>query len=261
MNESHDLLTKVCVTNIQRFSLHDGPGIRTTIFFKGCSLHCPWCANPENISFDIEMYKDNNNVYTFGQLISLQDLFSEITKDKIYYINDGGVTFSGGEPLLIFDKLEPLLEKLKNNNINICTETSLFVPSKMITIAAKYLSYIIVDLKIFDSQKCKEILGGNLELYFRNLDYLNDLGIDKTLRIPLISPYVTNEDNLKLIIQKLKALNFSKIELIKGHNLAEEKYKKLEKQQYNVPELTEENIKMIESFFNEKKIKPIICSI
>ena len=104
---------KVIVSNIQRFCLHDGPGIRTTVFFKGCSLNCPWCANPENIDFNIEEYSENGEKKHFGYEISLEELEKEIIKDEDYYMTGGGVTFSGGECLFQFKKIEPLLQKLK----------------------------------------------------------------------------------------------------------------------------------------------------
>ena len=103
---------KILITNVQRFSLHDGPGIRTTVFLKGCSLHCPWCANPENIDFVIEPYiKDDINT-TIGQYVSCDELYELIMRDKVFY-DGGGVTFSGGEALIQMDVLKPLLERLK----------------------------------------------------------------------------------------------------------------------------------------------------
>ena len=120
------------VTNIQHFCLHDGYGIRTTVFLKGCSLRCPWCANPENINMNIEKYveKLNNKEIekNYGFNITIDELYSEIVKDKNFYSNGGGVTFSGGEPILQINELEDLLIKLNNENINITFETALFVP-------------------------------------------------------------------------------------------------------------------------------------
>ena len=75
----------VRITNIQRFSLHDGPGIRTTVFLKGCNLHCPWCCNPENIDFNIEHYVENGLEKDFGYDIDLEDLEREVLKDEAFY--------------------------------------------------------------------------------------------------------------------------------------------------------------------------------
>ena len=133
---------KVLVSNIQRLSLHDGPGIRTTVFFKGCSLHCPWCANPENININSENYFIKEKCLTtclktsicnhkgnveclygavgiWGKHYSEEEILKEIKKDKGFYKKDGGVTFSGGEPLLQAKGLVPLLCRLKKEKINI----------------------------------------------------------------------------------------------------------------------------------------------
>ena len=76
---------KVLITNNQRFSLHDGPGIRTTVFCKGCSLHCPWCANPENLKAAPEPYRKDGKDGIYGQWISCEELFGEVMKDRIFY--------------------------------------------------------------------------------------------------------------------------------------------------------------------------------
>ena len=98
---------KILISNIQRFSLQDGPGIRTTLFLKGCNLRCPWCANPENLENNIKKIVKDNREYIFGYYMEVEKLKEELIKDKSYYeLNNGGVTFSGGEPLLQFKKLE-----------------------------------------------------------------------------------------------------------------------------------------------------------
>ena len=138
------------ITNIQRFSLHDGPWIRTTVFLKGCNLRCPWCANPENLSFQKEEYVKDGIKGIYGYEISGEELEKEILKDKIYYEDGGGVTFSGGEALLAFKELEPLLKKLKEDKINICVETALMVKNELLEIALNYVDLFIIDIKILD---------------------------------------------------------------------------------------------------------------
>lgn len=244
---------KVRLTNIQRFSLHDGPGIRTTIFLKGCNLRCPWCANPENIDFEPTPYINENTKEqgVFGQNIEALELFDEIIKDKQYFkINDGGVTFSGGEPLLQIKALEPLLQKLQQEKINMCVETALQVPTEFVEIASKYIDEFIIDIKILDSQKCKEVLNGNIELYYKNVELLSEMEKISIFRIPLINEYTLEEDNVQKILDFLKKYKFKKVEIFKIHNLAESKYKSIGKK---FPKFTPIADEEVEKIYNEIK--------
>lgn len=202
---------KVRITDIQHFCLHDGEGIRTTVFLKGCSIKCPWCANPECISPKIQD--------EFGYDISLEDLENEILKDELYYKTGGGVTFSGGEPLLQIRFLEPLLKSLKIKNINICFETSLFVPEDYLTRASIYADEFIVDIKMLNSENCRNILKGNLNQYLFNLKLL-DLN-KTTFRIP-VTKFSLNDKNL--IVNLINEFKPKKVEIFKLHNLARRKY-------------------------------------
>lgn len=230
---------KVRVTNIQHFSLHDGPGIRTTVFLKGCSINCPWCANPECISPKIES--------EFGYDITLDDLEKEILKDKPYYKTGGGVTFSGGEPLLQIKNIEPILKSLKTNNINICFETSLFIPKKCLKLANKYGDEFIVDIKILKETECRNILNGNINQYLDNLPLL-DLN-KTTFRIPL-NEFTLTEENINLISDLLKNFRAKKLEIFKIHNLARRKYEILNKEFY-FKEVSNEQIQEVYEKFKE----------
>ncbi len=221
----------VRVTNIQHFSLDDGPGIRTTVFLKGCNLTCPWCCNPENISFEIENYTHNSQNESFGYDISLKDLEKEILKDEAFYVeNNGGVTFSGGEPLLQIRELEPLLKSLKSKNINICFETSLSAPSNLLEIAIQYIDEIFIDMKVLDKKEAKNVLNLDIDLYYENLELINSSNLDKkniTFRIPLNNEYTLKEDNIKEILKCIEKYADFNVEIFKTHNLAESKCKSL----------------------------------
>lgn len=210
---------KVRVTDIQHFSLHDGPGIRTTVFLKGCSLKCPWCANPECISPKIEG--------DFGYDIPIEELEREILKDLPYYKTGGGVTFSGGEPLLQIKNLEPLLKSLKLKKINICFETSLFVKEEYLKTAKLYADEFIVDIKMLDSQNCENVLSGDIDPYLNNLNFLD---LDKTtFRIPVTRYSLNDQDSILNLLEKFNA---KKLEIFKIHNLAKRKYELLGKDFY-----------------------------
>lgn len=240
---------KILVTNIQRFSLYDGPGIRTTIFLKGCSIRCPWCSNPENLSKSIQNYMKNGTKGVYGKYYSPESLYKEILKDKTFYgeynfNNDnrrkleiellpGGVTFSGGECLLQIDALLPLLEILKYEQIHMAIETSLFVPEDYLFRAIEYINFYYVDIKILNREKCLGILSGDIELFMKNADILLYSGKSVVLRIPVIGGYTDNIENRNDIFNfiskyiKSSQVNILGIELIKEHNLGIEKYKSL----------------------------------
>ena len=209
----------VRITNIQHFSLHDGPGIRTTVFLKGCNLKCPWCANPECISSEIQE--------EFGYDISLDRLENEIVKDKPFYETGGGVTFSGGEPLLQIDNLEPLLKSLKDKNINICFETALFVPEKYLKTAEKYGDEFIVDIKMVDHENCRKVIGGKIDQYLDNIKLL-DLN-KTTFRIPITKFSLKDTEEILDLLRNYKPKH---LEIFELHNLARSKYDILNKEQY-----------------------------
>lgn len=255
---------KIRISNIQRFSLHDGPGIRTTVFLKGCNLRCPWCANPENLDYEFTPYKneDTREKGYFGKDIDVDELFKEIIKDKPYYqLNNGGVTFSGGEPLLQAKQLEPLLKKLKENDINICIETALQVPKQLIEIVENYVDEFIVDIKILNKEKCKEILNGDIEAYMNNIKILALKNKIKTFRIPLVKEYTMKKDNIEQILKLLKKYQNIKVEIFKIHNLAESKYKSIGKEMPHFSAIDDISVQEIYKQIKEMNIDVEIIKI
>lgn len=251
---------KVIVTNIQRFCLHDGPGIRTTVFFKGCNLRCPWCSNPENINFEIEDYKEGLNNGKYGYEIELENLEKEILKDKFFYKDDGGVTFSGGEALLQFEKIEPLLASLKEKNINMCIETALSVPTKFVDIAIKYIDEFIIDVKILDEKNINKIKG-NVELFKNNIEKLYKKNNNIVFRIPLAKDYIVTDENVNLILEFLNKYKPKKVEIFKIHDLGEKKYKTLNREMIKLNDIEQEEIEEIKSKIEQLDIKVEFCKI
>lgn len=268
----------IILTNIQRFSLHDGPGIRTTVFLKGCSLCCPWCSNPENLSTSIQTYIKDNQTGIYGLYYDTNSLYIEVMKDKSFYetninghdINKniacfpGGVTFSGGECLLQIQQLEELLKKLNKEHIHITIESSLFITEKKLLKAIKYADLFYVDVKILDEKKCKNYLHGQLSIYLSNLNLLMYSGKYVVIRIPVIGGYTDGKDNRKKVADLLKLyikdnrVNLLKVELIKEHNLGISKYKSLAacNKGYSIPDY-----KGVTDEFMEIYKKEIIDSI
>ena len=241
----NNLEKKIFITNIQRFSLHDGPGIRTTVFLKGCSLCCPWCSNPENILPTLQEYEKDGVKGVYGKWIEVDELVQECMKDKGFYdgilpsfkwnidrieqleLLPGGVTFSGGECLLQIKQLIPVCEKLHESNVHIAVETGLFVPLSSLKFAIQHIDLFYVDVKIIDKMKCKEIEHGSLSQYLENYETLIYSGKPVIVRIPVIGGYTDNAENRKLVKELLQRFRPLKIELIKEHNLGESKYKSL----------------------------------
>ena len=247
-------MTKILVTNIQRFSLHDGPGIRTTVFLKGCSLRCPWCSNPENLESYPQPYIKDGIQGIYGKYISPEELICECLKDKAFYegkVSDlesgsvvttaeleklpGGVTFSGGEALLQMPAILPVCQALHSFGVHIAVETCLFVPGSYLELAINHIDFFYVDMKILDPERCKSIEHGDIGLYLENLNRLliwrdrNGHPKPVVIRVPIIGGYTDGRDNctkVKKLIEKYHD-NILKIELIQEHNLGASKYKSL----------------------------------
>lgn len=240
----------ILLTNIQRFSLHDGPGIRTTVFLKGCSIHCPWCSNPENLLHREQRYvkMDHNGKVeekgTYGKWYSPDELYSEVIKDKAFYGScnansatyldslPGGVTFSGGECMLQMKELDPMLQRLNDEQIHTIVETSLFCSSVQLSIAIKHIDLFYVDIKVLNDDLCSSSLGGRIELYKNNLVTLLNSGKPVVFRLPVIGGYTDSEENRKAVVELIesKAKSYSnllKIEILKEHNLGTNKYQSL----------------------------------
>lgn len=244
---------KITISNIQRFSLHDGPGIRTTVFLKGCSLRCPWCSNPENISPQIQKYVHNGVEGIYGRKITQNELIAECLKDREYYTGTlerslwsitnadqipllpGGVTFSGGEPLLQISNLRSVCEQLHNQKIHIAAETSLFVGEESLFQALKLIDLFLIDVKIMDEEKCRSIEKGDIHQYRKNLGILFSWRDNRSrkkpviIRVPVIggkTDDTNNRRNIRTLLDKY-ADSILKIELIKEHNLGKNKYASL----------------------------------
>lgn len=244
---------KVLVGNIQRFCLDDGPGIRTTVFLTGCSLRCPWCCNPENLTAEIKTGKDS---LVYGKLMDENQIFDEIMKDFVFY-DEGGVTFSGGECLLMLPHLTTLLSRLKEKGISIAIETSLFVPSSNLQAVFPYLDFAYVDFKILQKVECMNILNGNLDTFMENLSYLKKKRYLNIVipRIPLIPGITDTDNNLSSIKDTLLAFELYNIEIFSVHNLAESKYSNLGFEFHKYEKETKMNMDKIASYFESFGIK------
>lgn len=266
---------RVLITNIQRFSLHDGPGIRTTVFTKGCPLVCPWCSNPENMNMVPESYVKDGIEGTYGRYLSCDEIYNELIKDKLFYgiwdkenislnkIADisGGITFSGGESLLWSDRLQPLWKLLQESHIHMAVETALMVPGKAVETALKFIDLFYVDIKILDVQKCRTMIKGDVSIYFSNLDLLFSSNLPVIFRVPVIGGYTDSNENRDRVIDVIKAYHPIKVELIKGHSLGSSKYLSLGKTVPEYYEVSDCYLKEYWEMIQESGIETEICKI
>lgn len=218
-------MNKILVGNIQRFSLHDGPGIRTTVFLMGCSIHCPWCANPENLAMQQRNYPSENDVY--GNYYSATELVDEILKDEIFFVDGGGVTFSGGEALLQAPLLLKIFQELKKRHIHIAVETALFVPLQYIQQVADYVDLWMVDVKLLEPQLCRKMLGGDISLYMNNFAWFSNNCKTYVLRFPIVRGITIAQSNINLLLKFLQEYSVKQIEIFTIHDFARKKYREL----------------------------------
>lgn len=202
------------INSIESCSMIDGPSIRFVIFFNECPLRCKYCHNPETW-----ILKDNN--------FNLDEIYKKILRAKPYFSREGGVTFSGGEPMCHSDFIITLSKKLKEDNINIAMDTSLAISGNFIDMF-KSLDLILLDIKHTDGKLYKELTGCDISVFESNIDDLNESGTDIWIRQVIVPGIHNNKDYLNSLVRYLKKFeNIKKIDFLPYHSLAKDKYDKL----------------------------------
>lgn len=205
---------KASIASIETFGLVDGPGIRTVIFFNGCKLRCKYCHNPE-------MWNKQKDNYT------IDDIYRKILRNKNYFKNNGGVTFSGGEALLHKDFIIELSKKLKEANIHIALDTS-GVGNHDYEDLLQYIDLILLDIKHTNKDNYKELTGQNIEEVEYFIKICNKLNKKIWIRQVIIPNITDTEEYLSSLKDYLKKINnIERIDFLPYHKLALDKYKKL----------------------------------
>ena len=238
------------ISDIQHFSVGDGPGIRTTVFLKGCNLRCPWCHNPETISPEAVTltYKKANKTVTYGRTMTVEAVVAEVMEDIDFYRQSGGgVTISGGEPLLRHEAVAALAKALQDKGIPVILDTAGCVSWSRFEAVLSFVDTVFLDWKTSDPSFMKERIGGNVSLIKENLTRLIASGTDVHIRIPLIPDVNTSEEAVAAIITDLREAGAKTVALLPFHRLAVGKYEAmgLEYPYRDTPPLPAEEAKAI----------------
>ncbi len=265
------------IFDIKHYAIHDGPGIRTTVFLKGCGLQCQWCQNPEGQEFEPELMireyrcakecnacisacpqnaiSKNGNLLELdnekcdlcgkcadvcvyealeivGRKVSVKEVVDEVEKDKVFFEESGGgVTFSGGEPLLQPDFLDALLDEMKKRQIHVALDTCGYVSKEDLEKIIDKVDLILYDLKIMDDRKHKRYTGVSNRTILENLQIISEKEKEANVRIPLLSGINDDNRSIQTLIEYLRPLkNIRQISLLPYHRGGYEKSRRLRKE-------------------------------
>ena len=255
-NNEGNAMQKALIFDIQRGSYVDGPGIRTTIFFKGCNLRCKWCHNPESQSAvpqllfyqskcsgcgkckeicphhlekcdlcgKCELYCPKDARKICGKEYLTDEILREILKDKIFYGKDGGATFSGGECMLQIDFLEEILKLCRKNGIHTAVDTAGNVPWESFERILPDTDLFLYDVKCFSEELHKTGTGASNHLILDNLRKLSETKIKIHIRIPLIPSFNDSEEEFRQVARFLKSHGITDAEILPYHKMGEHKW-------------------------------------
>jgi pyruvate formate lyase activating enzyme len=234
--------TKGIVFDIIKYAIHDGPGIRTTVFLKGCPLACWWCQNPESKHpqsekvFDTSLRKYSNLFYDkdkniIGRRVTAKQVMTEVEKDSVFYkYSGGGVTFSGGEPLMQPDFLLALLKVSKRLKIHTALDTSGYAPWLVFKQVLDYLDLFLYDLKLMDSDEHREYTGEDNTVILENIEKLAYNKANIIVRIPVITGITDRHKNIRAIGEFLRTIRgIELVDLLPYNYLCKDKYKRMKR--------------------------------
>ena len=241
---------KGMIFDVQRFSVHDGPGIRTTVFMKGCPLRCRWCHNPEGLSAapQVQFLREgcigcgrcggertvegafgcpSGALKVLGREWSEEALLEAVLADRDFYGCDGGVTFSGGECLLQYDFVTRMLRLLKEAGIHTAIDTCGAVPWEAFEAVFPYCDTYLYDVKAADPELHRKYTGQDNVRILRNLRELSRRGADLRIRIPVIPEVNDGSEEIRVVGGILAPLSVRSVTLIPYHTLGKSKYASL----------------------------------
>ena len=255
---------KGLIFDIKRFAIHDGPGIRTTIFLKGCALECWWCHNPESRSREpetiVRTQKVNGHVFEIpekvGVWMSVEEVMIEIEKERMFMDeSDGGATLSGGEPLLQFEFAMALLKKTKSVGIHTALDTTGYVSRKNLGQAMDYVDLFLYDLKHLNDIEHKKYTSVSNKHILENLAFLYQHGKEIIIRFPVVPGINDQPEHIHQLATFLKT-NFPRlkeIDLLPYHNIAAHKYQKfgIPNRMKDIQEPDKKKMNQLQNYFTE----------
>lgn len=236
------------IFDIQRFSVHDGPGIRTTVFMKGCSLRCGWCHNPEGLRMEpqVQFFREHcigcgrcggqrelENAHRcpagalkrVGQSVTPEDLLEQVLADFDFYGSEGGVTFSGGECLLQAPFVKHMLQLLKAQGVTTAVDTCGNVPWEHIEMVLPYCDTWLYDIKCADPERHRRYTGSDNSRILKNLEKLGSTGANIWIRVPVIPDFNDDHAEMEHIAQIAASIpGVSQVTLMPYHTLGKSKY-------------------------------------
>ncbi len=250
-------MKKGIIFSIEEFAIHDGPGIRTTVFLKGCPLRCTWCHNPEGIAPQPQRMVKKNECSICGYEIMSGELAERILRNKeIYWLNHGGVTFTGGEPLFQADFVADVVHRIKPD-VHVAIETSGYVAADVFKRMVPMFDLILLDMKHTDPIVHKKYTGVDNQLIIENLKFLCSADTNFIIRIPLIPEVNDTKQNMLNVLSFIKnAQSLLRVEILPYHKTAGAKYAMIGKK-YN-PCFDVNKTPHIYNVFEENNIETII---
>ncbi|RLB68605.1 MAG: benzylsuccinate synthase subunit delta [Deltaproteobacteria bacterium] len=296
------------ITDIQKFSLHDGPGIRTTVFLKGCPLNCPWCHNPETLNPEPEIYFyerkcttcglcvevcsagaleiiqnsdkkallsidrgkctgclecvdvcNSDALEVVGKSMEMSTLVQELIADKVFYESSGGgVTISGGEPLIYPEFVHELARILKKENTHVTVQTCCFVKWEKIEPLLDVVDLFIIDIKTMSPDKHKDYIGGSLQVILSNIERLINSKAGVRIHLPIIPEFNDSATDFETYVEYLGqfADRLAGVDLIPYHSYASGKYAQLVRNYdyIDVPDLPSHRLIPLADSLREKGI-------
>lgn len=220
-------LVKGRIFDIQRFSVHDGKGIRTIVFLKGCPLRCKWCCNPESQKYEIQTMTLAGKTKTVGRDVTVGEVMREIERDRAYFRRSGGgLTLSGGESLMQPEFAVALLKSAKNAGLSTAMESTGFADFSIIERYLPYLDTYLMDIKHISSSKHEEFTGRPNGKILENARKIAEYGgVELVIRTPVIPTFNATKEEIADIARFASGLKgVKRMHILPYHRIGSDKY-------------------------------------